>query len=688
MVLSRLNKSISYSELKKINKGDMNKETELYEIEVNDVPIIIAIGNIQNNYQKDNNIVYFPIYFIKKNKKAVQIGLYEIYFNELQNYLDENQELDIERLEPLIYGFVNNNFLEKNKIIEEELKEINEGREENDEGREENDEGREENDELEKGVIILDEKIIPEIRRDIFTINPETIIPNSLKEETEKQANDYVEKYNESNMDNWVQKFMKNKNYILQDNEGGGDCFFSTIRDAFKSIGQETNVNKLRDKLSKEVTETIFQNYKEQYDMFNNSIKNDNESLIQIKKEVEELKEKLNNVIDNYEKKDIVNRIKQLKFQYDRIKLEIGVSKENLNEFKFLKGIKNVNDFKKIIKTCNFWGDIWAVVTIERILNIKIIILSSESYLNNDLLNIIQCGNNEDKQINSLGIFEPEYYIILDHTGSHYRLVGYKNIKIFKFKELPYYLKNMLVDKCMETNGGLFNLIPDFKRLKMIMKGEIVEGENIEGEMNVKNDKIIFKEVAQSELRNLFNDDIVFLIYSKGSDKISPGKSSGEKIPRDRVRDFADLKGENNWRKKLDDNWISEFTLDKHRWNSVTNYIEGSKYKNENRDFYIQFSLDSNSKISKDPELAKKVSESKTGIIKGEVLKSKNIKIDSDFQIRKNKEQYDSILAKFSQNEDLKNILLKTKDSKLMHYIPKEEPIVADNLMLVREKLS
>ena len=238
--------------------------------------------------------------------------------------------------------------------------------------------------------------------------------------------------------------------------------------------------------------------------MFNSSIKKDNESLIQIKKEVEELKEKLKNVIDNYEKKEIVNRIKQLKGQYDRIKLEIGVSKENLNEFKFLKGIKNVNDFKKIIKTCNFWADIWAIITIERMLNIKIIILSSESYLNNDLLNIIQCGNNEDKQINSLGIFEPEYYIILDHTGSHYRLIGHKNTKIFKFKELPYYLKNMLVDKCMESNGGLFNLIPDFKRLKMIMKGEIIEGENVEGEMNVKNDKIIFKEVAQSELRNLF----------------------------------------------------------------------------------------------------------------------------------------------------------------------------------------
>jgi predicted NAD-dependent protein-ADP-ribosyltransferase YbiA (DUF1768 family) len=414
--------------------------------------------------------------------------------------------------------------------------------------------------------------------------------------------------------------------------------------------------------------------------MFNTSIRNDNNNLIIIKKEVEELKERLSKVIDNYEKREIVERIKQLKKQYDMTKSEMEISKENLQEYKFLKGVKNVEDFKKIIKTCNFWADIWAIVTIERLLNVKIILMSSEAYNNNDIMNIIKCGNNEDPQINQIGVFEPEYYIILDHTGNHYKLIGYKNKQIFKFKELPYHLKKMLVNKCMETSGGLYNLIPDFKRLKMIMTGELEENK-------MADVKPVYKEITQSELRNLFNPDVVFLIHPKASDKISPGKSSGEQIPPNRVRDFANLKNEKEWRRKLDDYWECEFNLDNRRWGSVVNYVQGSKFKNENREFYNQFSLDSDSKISKDPELAKKVADSKTGVIKGEVLKPSNVKIDSDFQIRKNKEQYDAIYAKFSQNDDLKNILLETRDAKLMYYIPKEEPEVADNLMIVRDKL-
>jgi predicted RNase H-like nuclease (RuvC/YqgF family) len=147
---------------------------------------------------------------------------------------------------------------------------------------------------------------------------------------------------------------MKNKNYLIQDNEGGGDCFFATIRDAFQSIGQETTVNKIREKLSKEVKEQVFVNYKQQYDLFNESIKKDKENLLQIKKEIDELKVKLNNIIDNDEKKVITNRAKQLKEQYNKISKEMAISKEYLNEYKFVKGIKNLQQFKEIIKTCKY----------------------------------------------------------------------------------------------------------------------------------------------------------------------------------------------------------------------------------------------------------------------------------------------------------------------------------------------
>jgi predicted NAD-dependent protein-ADP-ribosyltransferase YbiA (DUF1768 family) len=662
MVLSKLNKKINYPEIKTVYKSDINKEKDLYKLIINDIPILIAIGGIQYNFIQEYNIVIYAIYLIQKNKKSIQIGLYELIFDDIEKNVNDKQELNIENLEPLLYSFVNNSFLMENKMNEASIKEIVDFVE------------KDELNDLQQSMIDNKKtKInIPEYRKDIFTINPETLILPELNEEKEKDAKDNIEKYHEQNADIWVQKFMKNKNYYIQDNEGKGDCFFATIRDAFKSIGQETTIIKLRNKLSKEITEDTFMNYKNQYDLFNNSIKNDIQHLTQIKNEIKELKEKIEKNLNNNENKEIITRIKQLKVQYDKIKTEMEISKENLSDFKFFKNIKNVNDFKNVIKTCDFWADIWAIETIERLLNIKIIIFSSQSYQQNDLLNIIKCGMSNTSKT----IYEPEYYIILDHTGNHYKLIGYKNKQIFKFKELPFHIKEMVVNKCMEGEGGLFNLIPEFNRFKMFLhKDHTNEIANID------------KEITESELRNLFDEEIVFLIYSKANDKNSPGKSSGEKIPKEKIRDYAQLKNHKDWRRKLDDNWICEFVLDNHKWASVIHYVEGSKYKKENPNFYNEFSLDSQSKISKDPELAKKIGETKTGIIKGEMLKPKNINKDLDFELRKNKEHLQALEAKFKQNDELKEILLETKRAKLINYIPKKESEVANNLMIVREKL-
>ena len=112
MVLSKINKSVSYFETKKVDSNDLSKEADLYEINANGVNIIIAIGNAKKDFE-DKNITFFPIYLVKSNNKVMQIGLYEVKSSDLTNYIDDEGNLEVEKIdEPLIYVFVTRQMLE------------------------------------------------------------------------------------------------------------------------------------------------------------------------------------------------------------------------------------------------------------------------------------------------------------------------------------------------------------------------------------------------------------------------------------------------------------------------------------------------------------------------------------------------------------------------------------------------
>jgi predicted NAD-dependent protein-ADP-ribosyltransferase YbiA (DUF1768 family) len=185
-----------------------------------------------------------------------------------------------------------------------------------------------------------------------------------------------------------------------------------------------------------------------------------------------------------------------------------------------------------------------------------------------------------------------------------------------------------------------------------------------------------------------YDENTVFQFYSKSSDKPLPGKGAGEKIASKRVKEFSDLTSMIGWRKVLSNFYIDPFELDGHRWNSVEHFYHASKFKRNNPEFYLQFSLDSNSDISQDPVLAKAAG-GKTGKFKGKLIRPRDIVIDEDFFTsgRNVTEMERGQLAKYTQSSRARSVLKATKNAKLQHYVRGQPAIVFEDTMRIREQI-
>jgi hypothetical protein len=532
MVNSILDKSINYIEKKKIDSEDLNFDATAYDVTIFDKEQTIAIGQPKYLYI-EKNIVYFPIYLIQNERVISQIGLYEVFSKEILKITDEDGDIDLKKIgDPLLFSFAKE-LLESfdKESSKRESSERESSERESSETESSKIKSRErESSETESSKIKSRERESSETEsseRESSERKSGERESSESKTSSEISTIDIIPsrsfKSESSNL--WIQEYMKNENYNIIDNEGGGDCLFAAIRDALSGVGKKVTVDELRSKLAEEVTDEIFFNYKLFYDTFKKDYDEVNLTISQIKSRNNEIKSTLNVSKDRSEQLSLIKEGKLLKSDYEVNKKELLNAKNNLHEFKFMKNIENIEQFKKLITSCNFWGDTWAISTLERIYKIKTVLFSHEMWLNNDIDNVLNCGQLNDSELEDKGIFEPEYYILLDYNGNHYKLITYETKSAFKFKELPKSIINLIVNKCLEKNAGPYYLIPEFKNYK--------EEEKLED----------FEPL-------LYDDDIQFQIYGMSADKL-PGKGVSEKIPNEKISEFEKLSTIKNWRRKL-----------------------------------------------------------------------------------------------------------------------------------------
>jgi predicted NAD-dependent protein-ADP-ribosyltransferase YbiA (DUF1768 family) len=737
MVKSKINENINYHEYSHLEKEDFNYNTPLYNLKILGITVIIGVGQLNYRYSKRYGVVYVPMYLFNANYEFIkQIGLYEMLTNEIK--MDQSGDIEINKLKPLLYStFVNTTLLRQSLVNTDKSSA---------------DKDRENKDAITSATEIkkkqeIDKNTVVEIKKSLgksttiitgneaddsddddvasgtgtgplygvdakqaHMLSGATILPLQTKDQSELERKQY--KYNSKDL--WIQRFLRNKYFNFIDNEGGSDSLFAVIRDALLTQGRATTINELRKQLSQEVTDETFKIYREKYAMYHGIIKTQNGESKNKIEQYNDYKRRISSTHDRAQQQLMIAGAKKLAIEHNMKIDEIKYTKILSSQYDYMKEVRNTEHLKERIQTSLYWPDNWAISTLERILNMKFIFFSSTSFDAGDIENVMECGGVDmiDPLILKKAVFEPTAYIIIDKgtitpissskthslsaattTNKHmYRLITYKTHGIFAFSEVPYDIKLLITTKCLESQSGSFCMIPQFKLFQKELGIRI--DNNGRGHQSIDD---IMEEIHMDSYGNgtksraghhLYSPDIVFQFYNKSNPNALPGMGSGEKIPEEDKIHFQRLASFDNWRRKLSNFWQEPFMHDKHMWQSVEHYYQGSKFKNNNREFYLKFSLDSRSELSSDPLIAKAAG-SKSGKMNSAFIRPSNITVDPDFfsHGRGEREMSDAIYAKFSQNKNLKDMLLATRNAKLVQYLRGTQSKVFHNLMQVRHKL-
>ena len=755
MVKSKLNKDINYHEYSHLEEEDFNYNTPLFEVQLLRDPqkVVIGLGQLNYHFAKRYSVVYAPIYLFNVDMEFMkQIGVYEMPSNQIK--MDESGDLDIHKLTPLLYGFVNTELLRKSRAkggiitatatatatatdIKKKATEVNEIKKSlgkpiasaNTSTSADADANADNSSDDDDDTTDADTLFGLDAKQK-HLLSGASILPLQTKEQSELERRQY--KPNPA-ADLWIQKYLRNKYFNFIDNEGGSDGFFAVIRDALLTQGRTTTILELRKQLSDEVTDEVFRAYREKFAMYHALTRTQTRETKELVSNYNDMKRRISSIHDRAQQQLMIAGAKKLVVEHNLKHDEMKYTKILAGAYDYMREVRSAEQLKERMMTSIYWPDAWAVDTMERVLNMKFIMFSRDAYEVGDIDNVLLCDNGGGGNAGpKCQVFEPTAYILIsrgisltnasaavgggggkharnrsrsrsrsrspthrhiitDSKSINYTLITYKTHGVLAFSELPYDIKLLVTTKCLETQTCGYSAIPQFKlfQRELGIRVDEIPNESLDDLLEE-----VHTGATGASGRNgahLYTPDIVFQFYAKSNPNALPGCGPGEKIPETEKIHFHKLATFENWRRKLSNFWNEPFMLDNHTWQSVEHYYQGSKFKNNNREFYLKFSLDSRSELSSDPVLAKAAG-SKSGKLKNgssAVIRPSRITIDPDFfnHGRSEREMENAMFAKFSQNKGLKDMLLATRNAKLVHYQRGARPDVYQHLMRVRHKL-
>ena len=640
MVKSIINDNINYHEYSHLEKEDFNYNTPLYNLKILGITVIIGVGQLNYRYSKRYGVVYVPIYLFNANYEFVkQIGLYEMSSNEIK--MDQSGDIEINKLKPLLYStFVN--------------------------------------------TTLLRQSLVKTDKSSSAPASVSSVAENKKKEEINK--NTVVE----------IKKSLGKSTTIITGNEA--DDSDDDTDDAYMGTGPLYGVDAKQAHMLSGATILPLQT-KDQSELERKQYKHNLKDLwIQ-----KFLRNKYFNFIDNEGGSDslfavirdalltqgratTINELrKQLSHEVtdetfkkyrEKYAMYHGIIKTQNGESK--NKIEQYNDYKRRISSTHDRAQQQLMIAgakklaIEHNMKIDEIkytkLLSSQYDYMKEVRNIDQL-----KERIQTSLYWPDNWAIST-------LERILNMKFIFFSSTSYDAGD--IENVLEC-GGVDMIDP------LILKKSVFEPTAY-----IIIDKGLITPISSSKTHSLTasattNKHMYRLITYK-----THGIFAFSEVPYDikllittkclesQSGSFCMIPQFKLFQKELG------IRIDNNGMQSVEHYYQGSKFKNNNREFYLKFSLDSRSELSSDPMIAKAAG-SKNGKMNGAFIRPSNITVDPDFfsHGRGEREMSDAIYAKFSQNKNLKDMLLATRNAKLVQYLRGTQSKVFHNLMQVRHKL-